>query len=178
MVCKRCISSVEDILTELEIPFNNVELGIIHFENIPSNDELDVLQKAIEKVGFEFIGDSKKSLVNKIKTGLIQLLEKEEIPTIKLSDYIKNHLDTNYPTISQLFSAEEGITIEKYFILLKIEKAKELLSYQNLSLKEVTYKLNYSSVAHLSKQFKEIVGLSPSQYIKQDKISRKSLDEV
>lgn len=178
MVCKRCVTSVEDILTKLDISYKSVELGLIEFDRVPTDKDVSLLQQEIEKIGFEFIEDSKKELVNKIKTALIQQLETAVVPNIKLSDYLKDHLDANYPTISQIFSSEEGITIEKYFIQLKVEKAKELLSYQNLSLKEVAYKLNYSSVAHLSKQFKEIVGISPSEYLKQDKIVRKNLDEI
>lgn len=178
MVCKRCVSAVEEILTRLDIPFADVQLGTIQLTEHIKEDKVEQISAELEKIGFELIDDPKDNLAKEVKTLLIELVNAEETAPIKLSIYLSEKLDTNYHTISSIFSQQESTTIEKYYIQLKIEKAKELLSYNELSLKEIAYRLNYSSVAHLSKQFKEIAGVSASTFISQKKMDRKYLDQL
>ncbi|TDQ81734.1 helix-turn-helix domain-containing protein [Sphingobacterium yanglingense] len=178
MVCKRCVSAVEDILNQLEIPFSNVQLGTIQFASAIPEKQTEQIRTALENIGFELIEDPKDNLAKEVKTLLIELVGALNTEPIKLSAYLSEKLGTNYHTISSVFSQQEGITVEKYYIQLKIEKAKELLSYNELSLKEIAYRLNYSSVAHLSKQFKEIVGVSASTFRSEKRMDRKYLDQL
>lgn len=178
MVCKRCVSAVEDILTRLEIPFSGVQLGTIQLTENIKEDKVEQVSAELEKIGFELIDNPKDNLAKAVKTLLIELINTEDTDPIKLSAYLSEKLDTNYHTISSIFSQQESTTIEKYYIQLKIEKAKELLSYNELSLKEIAYRLNYSSVAHLSKQFKEVVGVSASTFRNQKSMDRKYLDQL
>lgn len=178
MVCKRCITAVEDILKQLEIPFSDVQLGVIHLTGSIAEDEIGKIRLALEDIGFELIEDPKDNLTKEVKTLLINLINTPIPETIKLSVYLSEKLGISYHSISSIFSQQEGTTIEKYYIQLKIEKAKELLSYNELSLKEIAYSLNYSSVAHLSKQFKEIVGVSASTFRSEKRMDRKYLDQL
>ncbi|WP_205600314.1 MULTISPECIES: helix-turn-helix domain-containing protein [Sphingobacterium] len=178
MVCKRCVSAVEDILNRLEVPFSSVQLGTIQLADPIAVDKVKQIGAELEKIGFELIDDPKDNLTKEVKTLLIELVNAEDAEAIKLSVYLSEKLGINYHTISSIFSQQEGTTIEKYHIQLKIEKAKELLSYNELSLKEIAYVLNYSSVAHLSKQFKEIAGVSATTFRNQKNIDRKYLDQL
>lgn len=164
MVCPRCITAVEKVLENEHIKYDAVQLGLVIL-----SEEIDVqnftrLADALEEIGFQIINDPKLNSTNKVKTILIELLMNSSVAKYKLSTLLSEALQLNYQSISHAFLEQEGTTIEKYFIRLKIEKVKELLSYNELSLKEVAYKLNYSSVAHLSKQFKKLAGVSPTQY--------------
>ncbi|MBL1411165.1 helix-turn-helix domain-containing protein [Sphingobacterium faecale] len=178
MVCKRCISAVEGILQQLEIPFSDVQLGIIQLSSPIGDEQKKKIRNALEDIGFELIEDPKGNLAKQVKMLLIESVSITNADPIKLSAYLSENLGTNYHTISSIFSQQEGITIEKYYIQLKIEKAKELLSYNELSLKEIAYSLNYSSVAHLSKQFKEIVGVSATTFRAEKRSDRKHLDQL
>jgi len=137
------------------------------------------LEKTLVELGFELIDDKKNRLIENIKKIIIELVQKQnsDLKT-NLSDYLSNKLHHDYNYISNLFSEVEGTTIEKYFIAQKIEKVKELLVYDELSLSEIAYKLNYSSVAHLSNQFKKVTGLTPTYFKNIKEIKRKPLDEV
>ncbi|QEK52854.1 helix-turn-helix transcriptional regulator [Pedobacter aquae] len=139
--------------------------------NLKGNDELKLSfllfysfrTLLLENLGFEIIDDKKSKLIDAIKTQIIELIHhQKEALHINLSDFLSRQLKHDYSYLSNLFSEKEGITIEKYFITQKIEKVKELLIYDELSLSEIAYQLNYSSVAHLSSQFKKVTGLTPS----------------
>lgn len=177
MVCERCISSVKESLLLHNIPFDAVSLGTIDLPNAIAESTLEIFKSDIHKKGFEILTDAKIILVKEIKTALLDLVNSSVMNTQKLSIYLSEKLNTPYQTLSNVFSVHEHITIEKYLILLKIEKAKELLSYQQLTLKEISNILNYSSPAHFSKQFKDITGI-PASAFKRNNTERKPLDKV
>lgn len=166
MVCDRCVTAVKAELQKLGLSVVAVKLGeaeIAHKTLSPTQSE--ALEMAMQTLGFEVLGDKKKQLVEKIKTEIIALVHvKESGLKVNLSYYLSRQLDTEYNTLSHLFSEVEGNTIEKYFIHQKIERAKELLSYKEKTLGEIAFLLNYSSVAHLSAQFKKVTGQTPSTY--------------
>lgn len=157
----------------------NIKLGEVILDKKLSDEEKQKLEEAIKPLGFEVIDDRKSRMIEKIKNIIIELVHHQDNDIkINLSDVLSSKLHHDYNYLSNLFSEVEGITIEKYFIAQKIEKVKELLVYDELSLSEIAFRLNYSSVAYLSNQFKKVTGLSPSHFkkIKEDK--RKPLDEV
>ncbi len=179
MVCNRCIMVVQQVLDKLGLKAKNVKLGEVTLDMDLSNVEKDTLDKALTSMGFELIDDKKSRLIEKIKTIIIDLVHYQngEIK-YNLSEMLSKEMQHDYHYLSNLFSEVEGTTIEKYFIAQKIEKVKELLVYDELSLSEIAFRLQYSSVAYLSNQFKKVTGLTPSYFkqIKADK--RKPLDEV
>ncbi len=179
MVCNRCIMVVKNELEKIGFSPKSVKLGEVEFEGELSNNEKRVIDNHLLTFGFELIDDKKSRMIEKIKNVIIDLVHQQdnEIKT-NLSDLLKNSLNHDYNYLSNLFSEVEGITIEKYLIAQKIEKVKELLVYDELSLSEIAYQLKYSSVAYLSNQFKKVTGLTPSHFkqIKEDK--RKPLDKI
>lgn len=179
MVCNRCIMVVQSELDKLGLDVKNIKLGEVILDKKLSDEEKQKLEEAIKPLGFEVIDDRKSRMIEKIKNIIIELVHHQDNDIkINLSDVLSSKLHHDYNYLSNLFSEVEGITIEKYFIAQKIEKVKELLVYDELSLSEIAFRLNYSSVAYLSNQFKKVTGLSPSHFkkIKEDK--RKPLDEV
>lgn len=179
MVCPRCVTVVEQTLEDLGLEVEEVELGRALIE---ANGALpvDKITKQLEEHGFELIRNKDQQLIEQIKKVLLlyvrELEESEE--SFKLSDYLAGQLHQNYSSLSALFSEQEEITIEKYVIHLKIERVKELLSYGEMTLSEIAYQLNYSSVAYLSNQFKQITGMSVTDYKKARDSFRKPLDGV
>ncbi len=179
MVCNRCKMVVK---TELEqLGFNPVAVHLGEVEIKP--EMLDAVQtetikQALSKFGFELLTDKKKQLAEQIKTTIIELVHyPSKALKVNLSSYLSDKLRLEYANLSAVFSEVEQQTIEKYFILQKIEKVKELLTYDEKSLSEIAYFLNYSSVAHLSAQFKKVTGQTPSVY-KQTASGRKTLDQI
>lgn len=180
MVCNRCVMIVQQRLDALDIPYSNVQLGEVKLNTSLSDEPFAVLKEDLHVLGFELLDDRKASLVSRIKSCIIKYIhsEDDEIRNMKLSVLLAEKLQTDYSYLSALFSSIEGITIEKYVILQRIERVKELLSYNELSLNEIAWKLSYSSVQHLSQQFRKITGLTPSQYKQSKESGRKPLDEV
>lgn len=183
MVCNRCILVVKNTLDSLGIASTQVKLGEIILDSdsdtLPTPTQLQALNNSLEELGFEIIDDKKSQTIEKIKNTIIALVHQQDNNSkINLSDLLSMQLQLDYNYLSSLFSEVEGQTIEKYFIAQKIEKVKELLVYDELSLTEIADRLNYSSVAYLSNQFKKVTGLSPSHFkrIRSDK--RKPLDQV
>ena len=162
MVCNRCIMVIQQELDLMKIPYKSVKLGEVELEA-----EMDVkiekaFSKKIESLGFEMINDKKGQIIERIKTEIIAWVHHDSMDLkTNLSDYLSDTLQQDYSYLSHLFSDIEGITIEKYSIAQKIERVKELLVYDELSLKEIANLLNYSSTAYLSNQFKKITGLRP-----------------
>ncbi len=179
MVCNRCIMVVRNELEALGYQVENVSLGEVELYPEPDEHGKLMLNDHLQAFGFELIDDKKNRLIGQIKSLIIALVHQQnsELST-NLSDYLSTRLHHDYSYLSQLFSQVEGTTIEKYFIAQKIEKVKELLVYDELSLSEIAFQLNYSSVAHLSNQFKKITGLTPSHFKKIKAYRRKPLDEV
>ena len=179
MVCHRCIMVVQSELEKSGFTPLSVSLGKVVFKKDLAVSDQQIIAKTLQNVGFEIIEDKKKQGVEKVKNLIIDLVQNQNSALKNtLSDYLSTQLDCDYKYITTLFTELEGTTIEKYFIAQKIEKVKELLVYDELSLSEIANRLNYSSVAYLSNQFKKVTGLTPSHFkqIKEDK--RKPLDKV
>lgn len=179
MVCNRCIMAVQNELDKLGLPAKNIKLGEVTLKKEPDREEKIKLQDALGPLGFEVIDDKKSRIIEKIKNVIIDLVhyQDNDIKT-NLSELLGDKLQHDYNYLSNLFSEVEGTTIEKYFIAQRIEKVKELLVYDELSLSEIAFRLNYSSVAYLSNQFKKITGLTPSHFKQVREHKRKPLDEV
>lgn len=179
MVCDRCIMVVQNELEKLGLDAKNIKLGEVILSKEITSLEKENLSKTLEPLGFEVIDDKKGRIIEKIKNIIIDLVHHQDSDVkTNLSDVLSDKLHHDYNYLSNLFSEVEGTTIEKYFIAQKVEKVKELLVYDELSLSEIANHLNYSSVAYLSNQFKKVTGLTPSHFkqIKEDK--RKPLDKV
>lgn len=177
MVCPRCVTVVRETLKDAGFTVHEVELGKAVVGDSPETSMATVNEK-LQEHGFELIQEKDQQLVEQIKALLIQYVqmieESEEAP--KVSDYLAKQMYQNYSSLSSSFSQSEDLTIEKYIIYLKIERVKELLSYNELTLSEIAYKLNYSSVSYLSNQFKQITGMSVTDYKKATDSFRKPLD--
>lgn len=179
MVCNRCIMVVQNELDKLGLITKSIKLGEVHLDEILNPETKQLISDAIFPMGFELIDNKKSRIIEKIKNIIIDLVQNHNSHTkTNLSEHLSSELNQDYANLSNLFSEVEGTTIEKYFIAQKIEKIKELLVYDELSLKEIAYRLNYSSVAYLSNQFKKITGLTPSHFRKIGRDKRKSLDQV
>ncbi len=179
MVCNRCIMVVQNELNKLGLDVNDIKLGEVTLAKEPTPHEKINVEKVLIPLGFEVIDDKKSRIIERVKNEIIDLVHHQHnAAKINLSDLLSQKLNHDYNYLSNLFSEVEGTTIEKYFIAQKIEKVKELLVYDELSLSEIAFRLNYSSVAYLSNQFKKVTGLTPSHFkqIREDK--RKPLDEV
>lgn len=179
MVCNRCIMAVKQELEKLNIQSNRIALGEIEVnDNIPK-EQIQQLDLRLKDLGFELLDDAKKQLIEKIKNIIINHVHyNSEDNNYNFSDILSQKLHKDYSYLSSLFSEVEGITIEKYMIHQKIEKVKELLIYDELSLSEIAYQSGYSSVAHLSAQFKKVTGLTPSHFKQVGQNKRKPLDKV
>ena len=178
MVCNRCISAVQAIFDELGIEISDINLGEVETKNQISDDDLQNLNSRLRSTGFEILEDCSKKQIEKIKNLIIQKISEEDIEEdFVLSEFLSSGLNKDYSAISKLFSQNGNVTLEQYFILQKIEKVKELLLYKELNLTEISLKLGYKSVQHLSNQFKKITGFSPTHFLN-SKEKRIALDKV
>ena len=181
MVCHRCILAVESILQNEKIPFQKVSIGEINLVEELSQDQRARLAEKLNKIGFEIIDNYSGGLIEKIKQLVIERARNEvdeKESKKKLSHYLSEKVNHEYTYLSSLFSSVEGRTIENYFIEQRIEKAKELLIYGQLTLSQIAFDLEYSSVAHLSTQFKKVTGLTPTYFKEVGMAKRKSLDKI
>jgi AraC family transcriptional regulator len=179
MVCDRCILAIKEQLQKAGISYTRVNLGEVELENEPTPAQLDHLTTGLTAIGFELLDDKKEKLVEKVKNIIIALVHrKEEDNNKKLSALLEEKLQLDYHYLSNLFSSTEGITIEKYAIRQRIERVKELLTYNELSLSGIADQMEYSSVQHLSQQFKKETGMTPSQFRELKDKFRKPLDKV
>lgn len=179
MVCSRCIDAVRNIAEKQGLPLRSVQLGEVELQQEISAEQVEALRQDLQQIGFELLDDGKKKLIEKIKNIIIgQVHHNHGDDRYKLSDVLSAQLHKDYSYLSHLFSEVEGITIEKYLINQKIEKVKELLVYNEASLSEIAFDLGYSSVAHLSTQFKKVTGMTPSQFKSLGTRNRKTLDQV
>jgi AraC-like DNA-binding protein len=166
MMCPRCIKAVREVIESFGLSIINIELGEVILD--VSMEEIDFvrLKEELDKEGFELLADKKRQIINKIKlavAGYIKELQQTDTH-VDYSEYISLKVEKDYHYLSTLFSGMEQITIEKYIILKKVERVKELIIYDELNLSEISFKLQYSSVAHLSRQFKQVTGLTPTQF--------------
>ncbi len=179
MVCPRCIQAVRTLLIEMNLAFENIQLGEVWLKNALLDGEQEQLKTKLAALGFELMDDSRKQLIEKIKTTLIKLIQHSDSELhINYSIFLSEEMGKDYRYLSTLFSTFTGMTIEKYIILLKVEKIKEYIFYDELSISEIAYKMHYSSPAHLSRQFKQVCGFSPKEYKKQMANQRKALDQI
>jgi len=167
---------VQSELEKLGLHWNHIELGEVQLREKIRPDQLESLRTALKETGLELMDDQKSILVEKIKMVIVELVHyTEEDTMINHCDYLSQKLNINYTYLAALFSEVKGTTIEKFYLAHKIERVKELLVYDGLSLTEIAYKLNYSSVAHLSNQFRKMTGLTPSHFKSLKHIRRKTI---
>ena len=181
MVCDRCKRVVREELERLGLSVTRVDLGEVVIEPLPATVTLDAVRQTLQANGFDLIDDKKQSLVEHMKVLLIneiQHLKGERLPTENYSTFLERKLGYEYSYLSGLFSASEGQTLEKYSIALKIEKVKEWLRYDELTLSEIAWRLGYSSVQHLSSQFRQVTGQTPGQFRKAAFVDRRTLDSI
>ena len=179
MVCQRCVMTVESTFNKLKIPFKQVSLGEVELESKLTTDELKKIEKDLKEVGFEVIETRVNKVIEDIKQAVMEYVNLGmDNENLKLSSFITKKIPYDYSYLSDLFSSVEGKTIEQFFILQRIEKVKELLVYDQLSLTEISYQTGFSSVHHLSSQFKKVTGLTPSHFKKIGAAKRRSLDSL
>ncbi|HEX2535801.1 MAG TPA: AraC family transcriptional regulator [Chitinophagaceae bacterium] len=179
MVCPRCILSVESILREQDLRFTSIRLGEVELAGAPLPGELERLAAALAQVGFELLDDRRRQLIEKVKNLLVEKIQSGAIEDhFSISRYLSAALFKDYSQISKLFSEVEGVTIEQYFILQKIEKAKEWLVYDQLSVADIALQLGYSSTQHFSGQFKKTTGMTPGAFRKIGAGLRRGLDAL
>jgi len=179
MVCPRCIMAVRGIFQEMNYPPMEVSLGEVETSESVSPELLQVLREKLTRYGFVLIDDSKSQLIERIKTLIIELIHyRKDNLKVNYSEFIAANLGKDYHYLSNLFSEVTGTTIEKYIISQKIERVKELLVYDEHTLSQIAYELGYSSVAHLSAQFKKVTGLTPGHFRQIGHNKRKPLDQV
>lgn len=181
MVCPRCVKVVREELEKLNVKINSIVLGEVETELSKEHLPIEKISKVLKDNGFELIDDSTTKTIEKIKNiiiSIIQEYEDENLEKINFPTLISSEINKDYSSLSSLFSKNEGITIEHYIILQKIEKVKEYLKYNELTLSEISYKLGYSSVQHLSRQFKKNTGLTASEFKNNLSSQRKSIDSI
>lgn len=181
MVCQRCMMAVENMLNNLAIKFQKVMIGEIHLADTITADQYTFLNSGLAQIGLELIDNKKGGIIEKIKQLVIQKGRNEvteEEKKMKLSVYLSGKLYHEYTYLSSLFSSIEGRTIENYFIEQRVEKVKELLVYNEMTLLDISVEMDYSSVAHLSSQFKQVTGVTPSHFKKVGSVRRKLLDKI
>lgn len=177
MVCDRCIYSVRHILDNLNMPYKNITLGEVTFEKLPSGKDLEKLDGQLKKIGFERIETRLHKTIEDIKKTVLEYVNSPEKKE-NLSSYITAQVPYDYSYLSDLFSSAEDKSIEQFFISQRIEKVKELMVYDQLSLTEIAFRLGFSSVHHLSAQFKKSTGLTPTHFKSVAAEKRKSIDKV
>ncbi|MBK7027792.1 MAG: helix-turn-helix transcriptional regulator [Bacteroidales bacterium] len=165
MVSIRCKMLVKSELEKLGLQFGVVDLGVVDIKGSLTDEQHAALKSALLKSGLELMDDKRSILIDRIKSLIVEMIHySDEMPKVKNSEYISEKLNMDYTYLTNLFSEVTGVTIEQYIINHKIEKIKEFLLYDELSITEISYRLNYSSVAHLSNQFKKATGLTPSYF--------------
>ncbi|MCM1093622.1 MAG: helix-turn-helix domain-containing protein [Lachnospiraceae bacterium] len=177
MVCDRCVKVVKEAVAGLGLNGATVGLGYIEMPEKLDKSSMTALETALEKEGFEILKSREEELVELTKGILIKLARADDATSRKLSVYLSETLGVDYTTLSRIFSASEGRTIERYYILQKIEYVKELIDYGGKTMSEIAHITGYSSVAHLSRQFKEVTGLTPTAY-KDSGESHRQLDKI
>ena len=177
MVCPRCIAAVEVVLQEIYIPYNSIKLGEVELKADLLEANQKMLAEKLNSLGFELLESEMSKTISQIKTLIInQIHHSQEKLQVNLSTYLADKLHQDYSNLSRLFSSVEGITIEKFVMRQKIERVKELLFYDQHNLSEIAFEMDYSSVAHLSAQFKKETGMTPTQFKTNKDSIRISLD--
>ena len=179
MVCDRCKMAVEQVLKDVGLTPERIDLGEVWVSDVPTEAQLAQLKTRLEALGFELLDDQRQQMIERMKTAIIALVHHHQgNKTLNLSVYLSQLLHRDYSALSKLFSEVTGFTIERYFIMQRIERVKELIRYDELTLTEIAYQMNYSSVAHLSSQFRSVTGMTPTQFRFMKTVQRANLDEV
>lgn len=179
MVCPRCVSAVSQILEELNIEYKTIKLGEVELVSKLTESEKEMVSKKLQDAGFSFISDRKSQLIEQMKNLVVKNIHhSSEVVEVKWAETISRELNLDYKYLSSLFSSVESITFEQYIINQKIECVKEFLVYDEFTLSEIAYKLNYSSVSYLSNQFRKVTGMTPTQFKNAGVKNRKSLDNI
>ena len=179
MVCNRCIKVVNDELTKLGYSVEEIELGKVTIKESPSENNTNAIAQMLEENGFELIEDSRKKIIEQIKSIVISKIHHSDAETdVAFSKIIEKEIGKDYSQLSKIFSSVEQTTIEHFIILQKIEKVKEYLRYGELTLSEIAYSLGYKSVNHLSSQFKKYTGLTATEFKENTSQKRKPLDQI
>jgi len=179
MVSLRCKMLVKDELDKLGIRYISIELGMVEILEDITKEQREQLSVILLRSGLELLDDKKSILIEKIKNAIIEMIHySDQQPSNNYSDYLSEKLSYDYTYMSNVFSEVKGITIQQFIIFHKIERVKELLLYNELNLTEISYQLNYSSVAHLSNQFKKVTGLTPSFYKKLRQKRKNNLEDL
>jgi len=179
MVCNRCIAAVKQLLDKQGLLYAAVQLGEVELLQEPTVEQLALLNQTLQDLGFELLDNGRKTLIERLKTFIIEFVHQGSgDQRYTLSHLLSEKLGKDYSYLSRLFSEVEGLTIEKYVIHQKIEKVKELLAYNEASLNDIAFQLGYSSVAHLSAQFKKVTGLTPTHFKNRGGLRRKNLDAI
>lgn len=179
MVCPRCIISVSNILKENKLEAKYIHLGEIELIKTPGKKQLENFSDDLQKVGFELLDDAKTQLIERVKTLLIQKVQEGIIEEhFSIQKYLTENIYKDYSSVSKLFSEVEGITIEHFFILQKIEKIKEWIIYNEITMSGIALNLGYSSTQHLSNQFKKLTGMTPTRFKSLGTLHRKPIDRV
>ncbi len=179
MVCNRCIEAVEEELKKLDLSPIAMELGEVVLEQEVSGEKKEVLKAGLQKRGFELLEDKNSQIIEQIKNIIISNVHHRSEPMkVNYSTLLEEEIGRDYTYLSSLFSSVEGVTIERFVIMQKLEKVKELLIYDELNLSQISYQLGYSSVQHLSNQFKKATGMSPSDFKQNQQNARKPLDQA
>ncbi len=179
MVCDRCIEAVKEELNKNNVKIASIKLGEAEFSGDLTGEARNQLSKSLKDRGFELLEDKNSQIIESIK-GLIikQIHHKNEPLHTNYSTYLEKEIGKDYNSLSGLFSSVEGVTIERFIILQKLEKIKELLIYDEFNLSQIANRLGYSSVQHLSNQFKKNTGMTPSEFKKMQSPDRKTLDRI
>lgn len=179
MVSLRCKILVQNELDKLDIPYLSVDLGVIELKEDLCADKVELLSNVLLESGLEIMNDKKALIIEKIKNSIIEMIHhSDEIPKFKFSEHLSKKLNYDYTYLANLFSITEGITIAHFILLHKVERIKEFILYDELNLTEISYKMNYSSVAALSNQFKKITGLTPSFFKSLSEKRRQTIENV
>ncbi len=179
MVSHRCKLLVKEELQKLGIKYVAVDLGVVELPQDISPEQRQLLKQNLLNSGLELLDDKRSILVERVKNVIIEMIHySDELPKINYSDYICENLGYDYTYLSNLFSEVKGTTLQQYIIVHRIEKAKELMLYDELNISEISYRLQYSSVAHFSNQFKKITGLTPSYYKKLKQKRKGNLEDL
>ncbi|MBE0673158.1 MAG: AraC family transcriptional regulator [Bacteroidales bacterium] len=179
MVSHRCKLMVEEELKKLGIEYQTINLGVVETSNELPSEDLFILKKNLLRSGLELLDDYRSILIEKIKNVVVEMIHhSDELPKINFSDYLSEKLGYNYTYLANLFSEVQGMTLQQFIIIHRIERVKELLLYDELNLSEISYRLQYSSVAHLSGQFRKVTGLTPTFFKQLKRRRRETLESL
>jgi AraC-like DNA-binding protein len=179
MVSNRCKILVKESLKDLGLHFIVVELGVVEIMETLTRPQLESLKAVLNESGLELMDDKRAMLIERIKTVIIEMVHhSDELPKSNFSDFISDKLDHDYTYLANLFSEVQGTTIEQFIIAHKVERIKELIIYDEMNITEIAYKMNYSSVAHLSSQFKKVTGLTPTHFKQLKDKKRNPIEDI